>query len=452
MLSTETKRKLPQIAATLGACAGAFSLGTVISWSAPALQQINLQEGQEAQIAALIFIGAAIVPFFLDFTNERIGKKWSMMLLALPAILGWIMVGLGEYSIILFYIGRLMTGFAGGAFVIAAPAYTAETAEISIRGALGSMMQLMITIGILFMYPVGCSVSWQTLTWICVGFPVILLIWMFFMPRSPTYLISKGLIKEGRETLLFLRGSEYNIDQEIQEIERSLEISKSMGSVSYLSLLTEKRYRTPFLLCLVLMFVQQFSGCNFIAAYTVKIFENANSTLDSCLSSSIVMLTQCIGTAVTVLIVDRFGRKILIMVSLAFVSLSLLGLGTYFYLDEHRDLIDEETLSSLGIIPLICLILFSFTFSLGLGPLPWVLNVELFPPEARGKAASVCTCFNWSCSYIVVYFGSILEEAIGSSSCYFLYGGVCILGGIFTLIFIPETKGRTEADMRKHFE
>jgi len=199
------------------------------------------------------------------------------------------------------------------------------------------------------------------------------------------------------------------------------------------------------------MFVQQFSGVNFFGSYAVKIFEDTGSNLDPCVSSILVVGIQALGVVVTVFLVERFGRKILIVISMACNFVCMVGLGTYFYLLEDSSM-TEENLEQISFLPLVSLMGFAFTFSLGLGPLPWVLLIELLPQEARGKNVSVCTAFNWLCSYIVVYAGSTAEEALGPAVCYFGFGCVCLFGAIFTTILIPETKGRSEEEMRTHFE
>ena len=108
-------------------------------------------------------------------------------------------------------------------------------------------------------------------------------------------------------------------------------------------------------------------------------------------------------------------------------------------------------MDSIGFLPLVSLMVFIAAFSLGFGPIPWILNVELIPPEARAISSSLCTTFNWLISFLVALLVPIIGDAIGSAPCYFIFSGVALLGTIFIFFFVPETKGKTEDEIRKYF-
>ena len=129
-------------------------------------------------------------------------------------------------------IGRFITGFSGGAFVMAAPAYIAEIAETKYRGAVSTIMQLMVTIGILFIN-LNCSTDWRLLTGICIIPPAALALWMFWMPRSPVFLISKGDIEGAKKSLQFLRGKNAKVDDELEQMKDDFAQSQGIGSVSF---------------------------------------------------------------------------------------------------------------------------------------------------------------------------------------------------------------------------
>ena len=128
-------------------------------------------------------------------------------------------------------IGRFITGFSGGAFVMAAPAYIAEIAETKYRGALGTCMQLMVTLGILFIN-LNCNTDWRLLTGICIGFPALLALWMFWMPRSPAFLVSRSDVDGARKSLQFFRGKKANVEPELEQIKEEFAKSQKVGSVS----------------------------------------------------------------------------------------------------------------------------------------------------------------------------------------------------------------------------
>jgi len=470
---SEGSSLFPQLVATIGATLGAFALGNVISWPATSLLQISnegemaLSTEQESNVVSISMIGSAVVPIFAALSFPTIGKKWTLIVLSIPFIAGWLaLVFANSYSLLLA--GRILTGFSGGAFVLAAPAYTAEIAEAKYRGALGALMQLMVCFGILFIN-LNCKTDWQLLSGLCIIFPGLLAIWMFFMPRSPIFLISKGKNEEARKALQFLRGKGAKIDGELAQLEEDVKQSASVGTVGPLQLFSSPQYLKPMAISLVLMSLQQLSGINYVLSYSTLIFKSSGSDIDSCLSSMLVGAVQVAGTLLTTLIIEKFGRKILLIISDFFICVSMIGVGVFFKMYEDCQdcqeespqlssttvspsvLVSEATVDSIGWLPLVSLMVFIFFFSIGFGPIPWIMNVELMPPEARGIAASICTSFNWIVSYLVAKFIPTLGSAIHASSCYFIFAAIAFVGTIFIIFVVPETKGKSEEDIRNLF-
>jgi len=161
-------------------------------------------------------------------------------------------------------------------------------------------------------------------------------------------------------------------------------------------------------------------------------------------------------------IIEKLGRKILLLISDAFICISMIGVAVFFKLKESCGdecqtgdaavFVEKTTVDDIGFLPLVSLLIFVTAFSIGFGPIPWVLNVEMMPPEARGIAASICTSFNWLVSFAVTYVVPPLGDAINPSSCYFIFAGIALAGTIFVLLVVPETKGKSEEDIRKLFK
>ncbi len=213
-----------------------------------------------------------------------------MILMNIPFIIGWVLLiitkPLEVSNPALFYVGRILTGFGAGCFTLAPPMYTNETAETSIVGALGSVTQFMITIGIGFVNACGIesAVDWVVITGICIVFPgisktlsniqnnhgsiplVLSMVAMFFMPESPVYLISKGKEEEAKKSLHWLRGTE-NVGEEIEVLKQSQKAQESTGRVGILGLFKSREYFEPWLIMIIFMFFQQFSGINAVIFY-----------------------------------------------------------------------------------------------------------------------------------------------------------------------------------------
>ena len=201
-----------------------------------------------------------------------IGKKWTLISVSIPFMLGWLLLVLARNSAMLL-VGRFITGFCGGMFVLAAPAYSSEIAETKYRGALGTMMQLMISCGILFIN-LNCSTDWRVLSGVCIIFPALMAVWMVFMPRSPLFLVSKGDMEGAKTSLQWFRGgSSANVESELEDIVQMVKDRKQMGHVSIGTLLTEARYLKPLGIVLALMALQQLSGINYVLGYSSLIFK-----------------------------------------------------------------------------------------------------------------------------------------------------------------------------------
>jgi len=466
---------VPQLIATFGATLGAFGLGTVVSWPSNALLQIReedniqLSTAQESLVSSIAFIGAVLVQVVGAFAFPIIGKKWSLIGLVFPFIGGWVLLlTASNYAMLL--IGRFLTGFSGGSFVLAAPAYVADIAEPKYRGALGSTMQLMVNIGILF-NNVNCNTNWRVSTGLCIIFPALLAIWMFFMPRSPVFLISKGRLEEARKSLQFLRGKNAKVEAELELMQNDVKETESIGSIGPWKLITTKEYLKPVLISMVLMFLQQVSGYLFIISYQALIFESSGSSMDICLSTILVGGVQVVASVTQTFAVEKFGRKPLLIVSDLFVFISMVSVGVFFKLyencpecrktsllpslhltqtgiEESSLNISEQTVSDIGWLPLVGLMIFVFFFMIGLGPVGWLMNVELMPMEARAFGSSFCACFNWSLSFLVVLLVPSINEALNPSTVYFIFGGIAAAGTVFMALVLPETKGKTEQEIR----
>ncbi len=234
---------------------------------------------------------------------------------------------------------------------------------------------------------------------------------MIFMPESPYYLVMKGRETEARKSLQWLRGAHYDIEEEYQEMVATHQKQQEIGTISFMEFVSKKVYIYPGFIMIMLMFFQQYAGINAVLFYLTDIFNKADVGLSSGLSATLVTLVQVLATGVAVLIVERVGRKILLMASGALMCVSIVALGAFFYLDENKKCeyitwdngtttiepdfgtcetdsdIDSKTVDDLGWLPLTSLIIYIFAFSIGFGPLPWMMNGEFFSLESKSMVS-----------------------------------------------------------------
>lgn len=374
------------------------------------------------------------------FLCDLIGRKTTLLLLFLPFTLGWALI-LTANSVTMLYIGRLITGMAAGASCVAVPLYTSEIAQKEIRGTLGSYFQLMVTIGIFLAYLIGKFLNSTHHTIFCSLLPVLFVILFVFQPESPVYCIRKGLHDSALKSLVRLRGSAWDNEGELADIENTLKESLE-ASISIKETLTRKTTLRGFLVAFALMFFQQFSGINAIILYTSDIFTSANVQLDSNTAAILVGGFQAGATFLSSLVIDKLGRRVLLLLSSTVMALSTLLLGIYFSLKNHSDL-SGDVLKELNFIPTVSLCIFVVVFSLGLGPIPWIISSEIFTPEIKSVASSAVGTFNWFLAFIVTKFYLQVNDFVGQDTTFYVFAGTSLVGAVFIFGMVPETKGRT---------
>lgn len=362
-----------------------------------------------------------------------------MMLLCLPTALGWLLLALAP-SFPALCLGRFLTGLSG-AFSMLAPAFIGEVAEVGVRGGLSSVMQVMTMLGLLFTYTLGAFLPWRALTWVCLAVPLVALPFLALLPQSPALLVQQGRQQEARAALTFYRGEgrESLVAEELARLQEARRTSQG-DSLGLWAVLSSSRHRRPLLLAIILMVMQQFSGIKVVSSYIVQIFQQAGSEFDASVCSIVVGVIQVTGTSVAVLVVDRVGRKKLLILSEFFIAVSFAMLGSFFLLQEQGSF-------SPAWLPLASLVLFSVAYSLGMGPLPWVLSSELPAREAKAASSATAAAANWLCSFLVVKFAPSLEVAVGTGLTYLAFAVLALAGSVVVALAIPETRGRSEEEV-----
>ncbi|EEB18018.1 sugar transporter, putative [Pediculus humanus corporis] len=458
LVSNDSGKKFPQYLAAVSSTLGAFALGTTLAWTSPVSSSENnyindiMKDFTPEQIhkawswvGALMPLGAAIISTMIGWLLGKLGRKGTMLTLVIPFTIGWALI-IKPCGIWMVYLGRLILGMSGGAFAVAAPVYTAEIAEKEIRGALGSYFQLMVTLGILFVYIIGGKVTAQVLSIICGVIPLIFALIFFFMPESPEYLLSKNQENAARKSLQFFRGKNYPVEVELNEIQSHLDKFK-MEKQSLIQSFSTKAAKMSLFISLGLMFIQQLSGVNAVIFYTGDIFKAANADSDSNTSSIIVGVVQVVSTFISTLIVDRLGRRKLLLVSASAMSVCTLLLGVFFFLKDSNQNVD-----SISWVPLVSLCVFMVAFSIGFGPIPWMILGELFSPSIKSTASSIASCFNWILAFLVTKFYAPISKEAGTGVTFFIFMSILINGAIFVSYFVKETKGKSQEEIQRELE
>nr|CAD7460397.1 unnamed protein product [Timema tahoe] len=421
---------------------GAFVAGTFMSWTSPALPllqannsvpYITSEEG--SWIGSLLNLGAFIGAIPAGILADHIGRRTTLCGLAVPFFVSWLMIAFCSSALEL-YVGRIMGGMAVGAVSVVAPMYISELADSKVRGALGTFFQLQITLGILCGYLVGMVGDHRVLAFILSVLPVVYFVSFIWMPESPVYLLSKDKLNEAKRSLQWFRGSNYDIEDEmVRMTESSGDSQKRKGGLG--ELLSNPVTRKALTIALGLMTFQQLSGINAVIFYTGQIFDLAGSSIPSTTACIIIGVVQVIATYVSTLLVDRAGRRILLLISDSVMALCLGVLGAYFHL-----LNNNYDTSDVSWVPIVSVATFIVVFSLGFGPIPWIMLGELFPANVKGIASAVAAAFSWILSFAVTKAFQNMTRSLGEDITFWVFTGICVIGTIFVFVMVPETKGK----------
>ncbi|XP_039760459.1 facilitated trehalose transporter Tret1 isoform X2 [Pararge aegeria] len=396
-----------------------------------------------AWMGSVLNFGAIIGPFIGGFAASTIGRKWGLMSSTIPLFVGWILVAAAS-NMAFLYAGRIFWGVAVGMLFTISPMYCAEIATVESRGALGSFLQSFITVGFLLVYGVGPYVSYHAVAYLGVAVVALFAISFFFMPESPTYYLLKDKTEEAAQCLMTIRGrSRQGVAAELALIKADVTASKEK-TATIGDVFRGSNFKAFYISC-ALVFFQQFSGINAVLFYMTDIFKASGTDMEPSVATIIIGAVQLVASFITPFVVDRLGRRILLLISTCGTSIGLALLGMFFLLLH----VESPAVATISFLPVLALVLFIVTYCWGLGPLPWAVMGELLPIEVKSVAAPIATAFCWTLSFLVTKFFPSISESIGMHVGFFIFCACCIAAFFFTLFVVPETKGKSFLEIQQ---
>ncbi|XP_021291895.1 sugar transporter ERD6-like 16 isoform X2 [Herrania umbratica] len=383
---------------------------------------------------SILTIGAMLGAVTSGRIADLIGRKGAMRLSAAFCITGWLAVYFSKGALSLD-IGRFSTGYGIGVFSYVVPIFIAEIAPKNLRGGLATLNQLMIVTGSSVAFLMGTIIPWRTLALTGLVPCTFLLVGLCFIPESPRWLAKVGLSKEFQAALRRLRGKDADITQEAADIQVYIETLQSLPKTTILDLFQQK-YFGSVIIGVALMVFQQFGGINGITFYASETFASAG--LSSGKTGTIAY--ACVQVPITIagaMLMDRSGRRPLIMVSATGTFLGCFLAGTSFYLKDHNLLPEWVPILAVGGV-----LIYIASFSIGMGAVPWVIMSEIFPINVKGVAGSLVVLVNWLGAWAVSYTFNFLMSWSPSGT-FFVYSGFSVMTVLFVAKFVPETKGKT---------
>lgn len=403
-----------------------------------------------------LLIGCFIGAFLAGKLADVLGRRNVMILSAVLFLVGALVQGFAHEQW-LFVMARMMGGMAVGAASVLSPAYISEVAPAHIRGRMTTVQQIMIITGLTAAFVVnyflaasaGTSTApywagieaWRWMYLMQAVPAAVFLVALLFIPESPRYLVSKGRIDEAGRVLTRLFGAQAAATK-VDEIRASFS-ADHRPRLSDIVDPAKGGVRPIVWAGLLLAVFQQLVGINVIFYYGATLWQLAGFTEDQSLQinivSGIVSIAACFGT---ILLVDRIGRKPLLLIGSAGMAATLFAL-VYAFANGTLDADGQLQLSSsLGTLALIAANLYVIFFNLSWGPIMWVMLGEMFPNQIRGSALAVCGFFQWFANFLISFTFPIMAVGLGLAVSYSFYAICAVISFFLVQRFIVETKGK----------
>jgi SP family arabinose:H+ symporter-like MFS transporter len=393
---------------------------------------------QEGLAGASAIAGCIPGAMAAGFLSDRFGRRRVLFLCAILYALSGVLSAIPR-TFVEFLVARFISGLGIGASSMICPVYIAELAPAAKRGRLGTLFQFGIVSGIFLTLFINARIqgagdeAWNTTSgwrWMLAAevLPAVgLLALLFVVPESPRWLLTRGREDEARGIFDRVSGAAH--------AEEQIQAARAVGAEEEGSLreLFSARFRRPLVIAVVLMAVSQFSGINAIMYYSTKIFTTAGVGVKDAFSSSVLVgLVNFLFTFVAIGLVDRAGRRPLLIAGLAVQVVALAAVGLMFQGGYH------------GLLLMVGVLVFIAAFAMALGPIPWILCSEIFPTRIRGRAMSLATFVIWTACYAVAQTFPVLNDspAIGPALTFGVYAACSLAGLLFVLAKVPETKER----------
>lgn len=443
---TKTDAKLFVYLATAVAALGGMLFGYDVGVISGAIlfvkKDFSLSPSLEEIVISSVLLGSLIGAIAGGVLADRWGRRRLLIITASVFGIGAIGAALSPDTAWLI-VARILAGAAIGVASFVAPLYISEIAPVAIRGRLVSVNQVALTSGIVISYLIDYAFAgagaWRWMFAMAVVPAAAFGIGLLFIPESPRWLIGRGLADKARAVLSRIRAPD-QVQAEFAQIQQSAQQQKANWAE-----LLGPVIRPAMIVGIGLAIAQQITGINTVIYYAPTIFKFAglSSASVAILASVGVGVVNVILTVVAMQLIDRVGRRPLLLVSLASMSASLIVLGLAFKLPQLS--------GSLGWIAVTSLMFYVGSFAVGLGPVFWLILSEIYPLRIRGRAMSVGTVANWSANLIVALSFLTLTHLMGKATTFWLYGIVSIGAWLFAFFLVPETKGKTLEQIEAHW-
>lgn len=421
-----------------------FTSGIHFGWPSPSVPELlspeypfDISKEEASYITLTANVGNVVGSLAGSFLVDWIGRRSSIIFIAVPQLVCFSMIALSTYTPILLYSARAVGGISDAMCFVVIPIYIGEVAEPKVRGMLGSLLIVIFSFGIFFANLIGMFLNVTSAAVLYLTLPVVFVVGFWKMPESPYYAIMKNRPQQAENSLKFLRRKN-DVQKELAGI--TTDVKRQLSEPGrYLDLFIIESNRKATIAMAGMRTAQQFLGLSAFIVYSQVFFKEATEAISPQVGATILILVQAIVSVFSSYVVDTWGRKPLMISSCACSSVLLLLLGVFFTI---RDYTQVDT-SKLQWIPVAVMVAFMITVCWGMGTVVNLILGELFSASIKAKALGLMNIVFGVTMLASTKFLQAMVDYVGLVVPFYVYGTVAVCGAVFCYYCVPETTGKT---------
>lgn len=429
-----------------------ITTGMQFGWPSPHLPRLQspkshipITSSEGAWMISMNGVGSIFGSLLAGYIVDKIGRKLSILITSPLYLCCWLLIAFAHRLWILM-LARCINGFTDGIVFTVIPMYVSEISHPRIRGILSATIPVMTVFGLLLVNIIGSLADLKTTGLICAIFPIVHFFTFCWMPESPFYLIMKKNLEAAKNCLKIFQESS-DIDEKFEKLQSIVE-DEMKNSVSCWDLFRVKSNRKAVIIVFGLRGIQQLCGPNALTSYAKIIFHEAGEDISSTLSSILYFSIQLVMVIICSFLVDKVGRKPLLIISIVGSGVALLAQAIYFYVKS----LGIYNMSTVSFLPLIALLTYVVLFNIGMWNIPLLLMAELFPANVRAFALCLNEIYFGLSVIVVSEFFQITSDTFGMHVPFFVFSVMSVLGLAFILCMVPETKGRSLNEIQEYLK
>ncbi|KAL0895014.1 hypothetical protein ABMA27_013484 [Loxostege sticticalis] len=404
-----------------------------------------LTDSEVSWIASTMSIAATFGVSMYAYIADKYGRKIGVIAMVIPQALSWI-IALVSTNTAALIVARICAGLpAGGCFNLV-PMYVKEISQDNIRGTLVALTMTFQNIGILFMYAMGGYLNYYVILWIVVCVPIVATVLLVVVaPESPDFLVKKGKIEDAARTIAKLRGLDVKdeiVQNEIDFMKNEEHHYKTIENITFWSIFKNKAWRKGFVLCSLILTALDLNGAMSIMTYAWSIMTRSGVTVNPEPQTLSVPVVMILGSFVSMICIEKIGRKPLLAGGFALTCVSWICLGTTLILQEQGAAVP-------GWVSVVAIVLSVFAYAAGVMPTTYVLLAEIFNFQVRAKLIGIIVTYGWALVAVQLMLYDPISNAFGMYTMFYIFAGVNLAGALLVLIFVPETMGKSVEEIEQ---